>query len=106
MFEQPVLPTQEKEPSPIDQLVAYLQSLPNNHGIQGQVQIEVVGSKGVYQESAMYGFKTDGDSFSFEAADAGGTIRTFTSVDGSVDIFCDDAGRQYKVVFPGFVAKE
>jgi hypothetical protein len=105
MFEQPQSPV-EKAPNAIEKLLAYLQSLPDNHGIRGQVQIEVLGSEGVYEDSALYGFRVDGDKFSFEAADAGGTIVTYASVDGSINTFSDANGEEHKVVFPGFVIKE
>lgn len=106
MFEKPAITKVEQVPSATEQLSAYIESLPNNHDIRGQVQIEVPGSDGVYMDSALYGFKNEGGVITIKVAHEAGKIIEYVSAPGSVDKFAlNGGGTKCKVVFPGFTLK-
>jgi len=125
MSEKPTLSVEVEESSPIRKLYEYIQSLPRNQGIQGQVQIEVSGTEAkIFQESALYGTRlviteSGEEQIEIKAADAKGMIRTYRSVGDRidrvdvfrfVDVTATEDGLLYKSIepptltvhFPGF----
>lgn len=77
------------QPSAIVELYTRLRNRPDNHGIRGQVQIQVLSATSedvMYQESALYEVRLEKDSNGEErlyikAANQEGVIREYRSVD-------------------------